>query len=197
MLSPAPQNDAIRLEAVTKIYRMGDNEVRALAGVSLSIGSTDPLDFEYLRKLKRLADETNAAWVSDHLCWTGVAGLNTHDLLPLPYTEEAHRVTPGRDAAADPPTVGVVHRRLRLAAPSLIGGLVVRVDPDDVELGGIDELGPARVLELAAEDAPLAARDPPPPAARCRTPRAQAPFALRGWLGLRVRDRAGNAVSAP
>ena len=58
-------------------------------GVSLSIGSTDPLDFEYLRKLKALAKLVDARWVSDHLCWTGVAGRNTHDLLPLPLTEEA------------------------------------------------------------------------------------------------------------
>lgn len=56
-------------------------------GVSLSIGSTDPLNFEYLRKLKRLADAIDAVWVSDHVCWTGVAGRNTHDLLPLPYNE--------------------------------------------------------------------------------------------------------------
>jgi len=60
-------------------------------GVSLSIGSTDPLDFEYLSKLKRLAHEVRAHWVSDHLCWTGVAGRNTHDLLPLPLTEAALR----------------------------------------------------------------------------------------------------------
>src|SRR5438270_2968830 len=56
-------------------------------GVSLSIGSTDPLDFEYLGKLKRLADQVKAHWVSDHLCWTGVAGLNAHDLLPIPLNE--------------------------------------------------------------------------------------------------------------
>jgi uncharacterized protein (UPF0276 family) len=61
----------------------------AMHGVSLSIGSTDPLNFDYLRKLKALADRTRAHWVSDHLCWTGVQGLNTHDLLPMPYTEEA------------------------------------------------------------------------------------------------------------
>ena len=58
-------------------------------GVSMSIGSTDVLDFEYLRKLKALADRTKARWVSDHLCWTGVSGRNTHDLLPMPLTEEA------------------------------------------------------------------------------------------------------------
>ncbi len=60
-------------------------------GVSLSIGSTDPLDFEYLRKLRRLADEIKPRWVSDHLCWTGVLGLNAHDLLPLPMNEETLR----------------------------------------------------------------------------------------------------------
>ncbi|HSY05475.1 MAG TPA: DUF692 domain-containing protein [Steroidobacteraceae bacterium] len=58
-------------------------------GVSLSIGSTAPLDREYLQQLKALAARVQPAWISDHLCWTGVAGRNTHDLLPLPYTEEA------------------------------------------------------------------------------------------------------------
>jgi uncharacterized protein len=65
-------------------------------GVSLSIGSTDPLDFEYLAKLKRLAHEVNARWVSDHLCWTGVLGRNTHDLLPLPLNDETLRHVAGR-----------------------------------------------------------------------------------------------------
>ncbi len=68
-----------------------------LHGVSLSIGSTDPLDFDYLHRLRRLADAVEAVWVSDHVCWTGVAGCNTHDLLPIPFTETAlahvaHRV---------------------------------------------------------------------------------------------------------
>ncbi len=58
-------------------------------GVSMSIGSTAPLDMGYLRELRALRDRTRARWVSDHLCWTGVAGKNTHDLLPLPYTQEA------------------------------------------------------------------------------------------------------------
>ena len=58
-------------------------------GVSLSIGSTDPLDRDYLAGLKRLIDHVNPAWVSDHLCWTGWGGVNMHDLLPLPQTEEA------------------------------------------------------------------------------------------------------------
>ncbi|MDA0832963.1 MAG: DUF692 domain-containing protein [Planctomycetota bacterium] len=58
-------------------------------GVSLSIGSIDPLNFDYLQKLKSLASSVQALWVSDHLCWTGVAGRNTHDLLPLPYNDES------------------------------------------------------------------------------------------------------------
>jgi uncharacterized protein len=60
-------------------------------GVSLSIGSTDPLDPDYLRRLKALAKRVQPLWISDHLCWTGIAGKNLHDLLPLPYTEEALR----------------------------------------------------------------------------------------------------------
>jgi uncharacterized protein (UPF0276 family) len=60
-------------------------------GVSLSIGSTDELDLAYLAELRRLRARTRALWVSDHLCWTGVAGRNTHDLLPMPYTDEALR----------------------------------------------------------------------------------------------------------
>ena len=57
-------------------------------GVSLSIGSTDPLNYDYLARLKSLADAIRPRWISDHVCWTGVAGRNTHDLLPLPFTEE-------------------------------------------------------------------------------------------------------------
>jgi uncharacterized protein (UPF0276 family) len=61
----------------------------ALHGVSLSIGSTSPLDLEYLAQVKALASHVDPEWISDHLCWTGVSGKNLHDLLPLPYTEEA------------------------------------------------------------------------------------------------------------
>jgi uncharacterized protein len=61
----------------------------AMHGVSLSIGSADPLDPDYLARLATLARRVEPAWISDHLCWTGVAGINMHDLLPLPYSEEA------------------------------------------------------------------------------------------------------------
>jgi uncharacterized protein len=71
------------LERALESYRIVNH------GVSLSIGGTDPLDREYLGKLKVLLKKTGSPWVSDHLCWTGAHGKNLHDLLPLPYTEEA------------------------------------------------------------------------------------------------------------
>jgi uncharacterized protein len=61
----------------------------AMHGVSLSIGSTTPLDLGYLAQVKALAARMQPVWISDHLCWTGVNGKNVHDLLPLPFTEEA------------------------------------------------------------------------------------------------------------
>src|SRR6201987_2047286 len=71
------------------LQRIRDHYPLAMHGGSLSIGSSAPLDREYLRELKSLAQRIEPAWISDHLCWTGVGGRNTHDLLPLPYTEEA------------------------------------------------------------------------------------------------------------
>ena len=70
------------LERVRRDYPL------VLHGVSLSIGSTDPLDRGYLDRLRDLAGRIEPAWVSDHLCWTSIGGHNSHDLLPLPYTEE-------------------------------------------------------------------------------------------------------------
>lgn len=71
--------------------RIAERTPIVMHGVSLSIGSTAPLDFDYLRQLRGLRDRVKAPWLSDHLCWTGIPGHNTHDLLPLPYTEEALR----------------------------------------------------------------------------------------------------------
>jgi uncharacterized protein (UPF0276 family) len=70
-----------------------------LHGVSLSIGSTDPLNETYLREVRALADRVEPEWVSDHLCWTGVDGVNLHDLMPLPFTETALRHVVSRIAA--------------------------------------------------------------------------------------------------
>ncbi len=77
-------------------------------GVSLSIASTAPLDLDYLGALKTLAQRVNPKWISDHLCWTGVHGVNLHDLLPIPYTEEAlnhvvDRVSQVQDFLGPPP----------------------------------------------------------------------------------------------
>ena len=71
------------------IRRVAERYPVVLHGVSLSIGSTDPLDLDYLAKLKALAAEVRPAWVSDHLCWTGVMGVNSHDLLPVPLNGES------------------------------------------------------------------------------------------------------------
>jgi uncharacterized protein (UPF0276 family) len=73
------------------LARIRERYPLVLHGVSLSIGSTAPLDRDYLRALRDLARRIEPAWISDHLCWTGVDGRNLHDLMPLPYTEEALR----------------------------------------------------------------------------------------------------------
>ena len=64
----------------------------ALHGVSLNIGSVDPLNFDYLKKLKALSEEIEPFIISDHCCWTGIEGFNGHELYPLPYTKEALEV---------------------------------------------------------------------------------------------------------
>ncbi|UPG96049.1 DUF692 domain-containing protein [Luteibacter aegosomatissinici] len=61
----------------------------ALHGVSMNIGAGDGLDMDYLKQLRRLADRFDPLWVSDHVCWTAVDGIQAHDLLPLPYSDEA------------------------------------------------------------------------------------------------------------
>jgi uncharacterized protein (UPF0276 family) len=71
------------------LARIKEHYPVVMHGVALSIGTVDPLNSEYLKKLKALAHWVNPRWISDHLCWTGIAHRNTHDLLPVPYTEEA------------------------------------------------------------------------------------------------------------
>nr|WP_283164386.1 DUF692 domain-containing protein [Shewanella corallii] len=73
------------LQAISEQYPL------VMHGVSLSIGSADPLDMDYLRALKTLANDVEPKWISDHICWTGIHGINSHDLLPLPYTMETVR----------------------------------------------------------------------------------------------------------
>ncbi len=76
--------------------RVVANRPVVMHGVSLSIGSTDPLDQVYLRKLRELAGRIRLAWISDHLCWTGVNGVSSHDLLPMPLTRESLTHVAGR-----------------------------------------------------------------------------------------------------
>lgn len=69
--------------------RIAAHRLVVMHGVSLSIGSTDPLDLVYLRKLRELAEHVRPVWISDHLCWTGINGVNSHDLLPMPLTRQS------------------------------------------------------------------------------------------------------------
>jgi uncharacterized protein (UPF0276 family) len=78
------------------LARLREHYPLVLHGVSLSIAGNDPLDTHYLRQVRRLADDLDAKWISDHLCFTGVDGLNLHDLLPVPFTGEALRHIAGR-----------------------------------------------------------------------------------------------------
>jgi len=100
---PAPEWGVDWLEVISENYLVPGGKPLAhldairrdvpmvMHGVSLSIGGTDPLDLDYLRQLRARAQRIEPGWVSDHLCWTGVAGTQLHDLLPLPYTEASLR----------------------------------------------------------------------------------------------------------
>jgi uncharacterized protein len=76
-------------KALDYLERVRERFPLVMHGVSLSIGSTDAVDLDYLKSVRALAARIEPHWISDHLCWTGVEGRNLHDLLPLPYTEEA------------------------------------------------------------------------------------------------------------
>jgi uncharacterized protein (UPF0276 family) len=106
--APAPALGVDWLEVISENYMVPGGKPLAhldairrdvpmvMHGVSLNIGGTDPLDLGYLRDLRALVARIEPAWVSDHLCWTGVDGRQLHDLLPLPYTEAALRHVAGR-----------------------------------------------------------------------------------------------------
>jgi uncharacterized protein (UPF0276 family) len=71
------------------LRRVRDRHDVALHGVSMSLGSADGLNPDYLRSLRTLVDAVAPVFVSDHLSWSRIANFNSHDLLPLPYTDEA------------------------------------------------------------------------------------------------------------
>jgi len=82
--------------ALHVLDRVAAHRPVVMHGVSLSIGSAEPLDMLYLDKLAALAARVKPAWISDHLCWTGIAGRNSHDLLPMPLTEASLAHVTGR-----------------------------------------------------------------------------------------------------
>jgi uncharacterized protein (UPF0276 family) len=120
------------LEQVRRDYPL------ALHGVALSIGSTDPLDRPYLQRLRALADRIQPALVTDHLCWSSVAGRVLYDLLPLPYTEEAlHHVvarvrqvqeTLGRRIALENPSSYVAFRHSTMPEWEFLAAVAVEAD---------------------------------------------------------------------
>ena len=106
--------------------RVAEHYPLVMHGVSMSLGTTDPLDREYLRELKQLADRARPVWLGDHVCWTGVAGKNSHDLLPLPYTEQALRHIVDRIRQ----TQDVLERPLVLENPSSYVGFADTTMPE-------------------------------------------------------------------
>ncbi len=96
------------------LRRIAEQYPVVLHGVSLSIGGHDPLDLDYLRRVARLAAEVGARFVSDHVCFTGFAGLNTHDLLPIVYSEAMLRHVAARVRQVQ----DVLERPLLLENPS-------------------------------------------------------------------------------
>lgn len=80
-------------QPIRMLERIRANYPMVMHGVSMSLGSSEGLNLDYLGRLKALIDYVQPLWVSDHLCWTGTGGHNSHDLLPLPYTEEALAIT--------------------------------------------------------------------------------------------------------
>ena len=84
--------------AVSELDQVRRDYPLSLHGVGLSLGSADPLDREHLASLKRAVERYAPALVSEHLCWTSAGGSHFHDLLPLPYTDEALTHVAGRIA---------------------------------------------------------------------------------------------------
>lgn len=115
------------------ICKVAERYPVVLHGVSMSIGSADPLDMTYLARLKALAADVQPQWISDHLCWTGVMGLNSHDLLPVPLNEETlahiaariHKVQDflGRPLILENPSTYVGFQETTLEEPDFLRAL--------------------------------------------------------------------------
>jgi hypothetical protein len=141
-------------EAISENYMVGGGrplrilgELRALSplvlhGVSLNIGSADPLDEDYLNALAALCERFEPTWISDHLCWTGQGGRNLHDLLPLPYTEEAARWVAERVARVQ----DRLGRRIALENVSSYAAFAVDAMPEWEFLAGVAERADCGIL---------------------------------------------------
>src|SRR5262249_45004463 len=149
--------------------RLADAYPVFLHGVSLNLGSVDPLDRVYLKKVAELAERTRARLVSDHLCWTGVDGQNGHDLYPLPYTEPvlrhvAERVSIvqdllGRRLVIENPSTYLRFRSSAMSEPEFLArlcektGCALLLDVNNIYVsaanGGCD---PAEYLEALPAD---------------------------------------------
>ncbi|GIE91288.1 hypothetical protein Are01nite_77680 [Actinoplanes regularis] len=150
----APDSGFDFLEAITEDYLTPDEQRRdvldrlaerypiVLHGLSLSIGGVDPLDLAYLRGLRELADGIGARWVSDHLCWTGVDGVRTHELLPLPRTRESLAHVTSRVLAAQ----DVLGRPLVLENAAAYLGFDESTMPEPEFLGLLVEATGCRLL---------------------------------------------------
>ncbi len=120
------------LEALRDAYRVIPH------GVSLSIGGTDPLDLAYLARLRSLVDRIGAPWCSDHLCFTGIGGIDTHDLLPLPMhrkslehlVERIKRVQGflERPFALENPSTYLAFRESSIPEPEFLAEVAERAD---------------------------------------------------------------------
>ena len=120
------------------LEQISDRYPLTLHGVSMSLGGSDPLDYNYLHALKQLATEVNARHISDHLCWNSSHGINSHDLLPLPYTEEtikhvAQRISQVQDYLGQQILVENVSSYLSYRSSQLSEGEFIRAVAEEAD----------------------------------------------------------------
>jgi uncharacterized protein (UPF0276 family) len=129
-------------EASRVLGRLAARAPIVLHGLSLSIAGTDPLDLVYVRRLRRLADRFEARWVSDHLSWSGVDGVQTYELLPFPHTEATFAHVAARVAAVQE----VLGRPLVLENPTGYLGFDESSMPEPEFLGRLADRTGCRLL---------------------------------------------------
>jgi len=111
-------------------------------GIAMNIGGTDPLNASYMETLKQLAEVAKPVFISDHLCWTGVHGINSHDLLPVPYTQEALTYITGRIKQAQ----DMLGRQLVMENPSTYAEFTASTMPEWEFLAALTEAADCKLL---------------------------------------------------